>query len=252
MSEPYVINKSRYSPIYISKTIGCINNFSYRDFKTTGINLCRYTCEENLKDLLNGTLKVFRRDIFDDSHERGEYNNPFKIYIDPAHTKRYNERCKWFKDRIQATKGFPAMCFTKWKGYDDYFFWTEFASKPTDICILFSLKNLARALEDNMVDFFMSKMTYIDISNSVDEDDILFSKMPKFKKELEYRIYLQNIDGSTIMCNDYFVVNINFELFDPLIIVSPFCEFETRKQELIRKYPILKKRIIKSKTNKVN
>lgn len=244
MSNTFAIKKFGWNTIY-SNNEKC--NFLYRDFKNTNIKLCRYTREDNLADLMKGKLKIFRRENFSDKYEHGEYSNPLCIYLDPRITQEYNDRNRRFKEIIKSTKSIPAMCLTAWTGWDDYFFWVAFATNPKDICIIFSLKNLAMALKNNNFDFFISKMSYLDISNSQDYHHILFSKTPSYKHEKEYRIYLQNHNGTPIIGTDSIYVNIDFNLLNPQIVISPNADFATRKEELINKYPALKAQIIKSK-----
>lgn len=109
------------------------------------------------------------------------------------------------------------------------------------------MKNFVKALSNNSIDFFMSKMEYKDPFKNPGYDTIPFSKTPSYTPEKEYRIYLQNKNGIAIEGDKAIYINIDFELLDPIIVISPFSDYSDRYSELAQIYPCLKGRIIKSK-----
>lgn len=246
------ILKTSYIPLQIVNGKDKISNFFYKDFKDTNLRLCRYTREENLSDLINGKLKVFTRGTFYDKRELGEYPIPLKFYIDGKITKENNEQATRLRQQIIDSKHLPTMCLSKWSNWDKYVLWNAYAKSKTDVCIVFTLKNLVKAIANNEFDFFMSKMTYTDILKNPTYDNVLFSKTPSYKEENEYRIYLQNKTDWQFGTENHTIINVDFELLRPTIIISPYADTD-RCNQLLRKYPILENLIIKSKiTENIN
>ena len=245
MEQSFIFNKVLFTR-YHTRAFNSPNFYCRKGYKEMNVTLCRYTCEKTLDDLMQGKWRVYRRKDFSDKYEFGEYPYPFKLFIDNQITNDYNETTQRIRRSIDETKLIPAICLTKWDKWDKYFFWRSYANN-NGICIVFSLKNFVEATANEEFDFFMSKMEYKDLFENPDYDTIPFAKTPSYALEREYRIYLQNKNGTAIDGEKHKDIAIDFKTLNPQIILSPFTNFNERYTELIQKYPLLKGHIKKSK-----
>lgn len=245
MEQSFIFNKVLFKQ-YHTRYFNSPNFYCRKGFKDIYTSLCRYTCERNLDDLVNGCWRVNRRQSFSDKYEFGEFPLPFQVWLDEENTKNYNETYQRIQQSIRETELIPAICLTKWDKWDKYFFWKTYTDN-NGICIVFSMENFVKAISNSKFDFFMSKMEYNDPFKNPNYDTIPFSKTPSYTPEKEYRIYLQNKNGTAIEGDQPIYIKIDFEILNPVIIISPFSDYSNKYSELIKKYPCLKGHLKKSK-----